>query len=160
MEPAMPAANPRITITLKPSVHALLRRLSELTGNSQSSMVGELLEQSAPVFERMVRVMEAAAEAHDMAKQEMAGGLERAQAKLEKQLGLALETMDEGFRPILEEAEKVKRRAAGAGGPRLRGAPRRSAAAGGLTPVPLTGGSGGHGLATKGGRKGGKRGGV
>lgn len=125
-EPAMPAANPRITITLQPSVHALLKRLSALTGSSQSSMVGELLEQSAPVFERMVRVMEAAVEARDMAKHEVAGGLERAQAKLEKQLGLALETLDEGFRPLLEQTEAIKRRGAGAGGARL---PRTAAPA-------------------------------
>ena len=155
----MPAANPRITITLKPSVHALLRRLSELTGNSQSSMVGELLEQSAPVFERMARVMEAAVEAQGLAKAEMAGGLERAQAKLEQQLGLALDTMDEGFRPILEHAEAVKRRAAGAGGARGARTPAR-VARGGSTPVPLTGGSGGPKGATTGGRKGGKRGRV
>lgn len=34
--------------------------MSELTGNSQSSFVGELLSQSSPVFARMVEVLEAA----------------------------------------------------------------------------------------------------
>lgn len=131
----MATSNPRITITLEPSVHALLQRLSGATGNSMSSMVADLLKESAPIFERMARVIEAAAEAQDLAKVEMVGGMERAQAKLEKQLGLALETMDEGFRPILEEAEKVRRRAAGAGGSRLRGAPGRKAVAGTPTPI-------------------------
>lgn len=56
----MPAANPRITITLKPEVHEVLKRLSSLTGNSQSSMVGEILNDSFPVFERMVQVLSAA----------------------------------------------------------------------------------------------------
>ena len=109
----MPAINPRITITLKPEVHALLRKLSDLTGNSQSSFIGELLEESTPVLERMVEVLGAAkklqAEA-ESGKATLRDGLAQAQEQLERQLGLALETMDDGFRPILKEAEKVERR--------------------------------------------------
>ena len=56
----MPAVNPRITITITPELHAVLRRLSELSGQSQSGIVGELLGESVPVFERMVTVLEAA----------------------------------------------------------------------------------------------------
>ena len=105
--------NPRITVTLQPGVHVVLKRLSALAGNSQSGLVGELLEDSLPVFERMVRVLEAANAAKDSFKVGMSASLDAAQTKLEGQLGLALEAMDEGFRPILEEAEAVKRRASG-----------------------------------------------
>ena len=56
----MPAKNPRLTITLQPTLAAQLRKLSELTGNSQSSLIGDLLEGSGPVFDRMIKVMEAA----------------------------------------------------------------------------------------------------
>ena len=56
----MATKNPRLTITLQPSLAAQLRRLSELTGNSQSSLIAELLEGSGPVFDRMIKVMEAA----------------------------------------------------------------------------------------------------
>ena len=56
----MPTPNPRLTITLEPSTAAQLRRMSELTGNSQSSMISELLSQSAPVFDRLITVLEAA----------------------------------------------------------------------------------------------------
>ena len=59
----MPAKNPRLTITLQPVLAAQLRRLSELTGNSQSALIAELLEGSEPIFTRMIQVLEAAEQA-------------------------------------------------------------------------------------------------
>lgn len=145
----MPAVNPRITITLKPEVHAILRRLSALTGNSQSAMVADLLESSQPIFERMATVLEAAErlKAEGMqAPDSIRQSLDDAQSKLEGQLGLALDAMDEGTRPILQAAEKVARRA-GRGVPaRGEARPARSAAAPmsnrGVTPHGKTLGSG------------------
>lgn len=122
----MPAVNPRITITLTPETHAVLRTLSTLTGNSQSAIVGELLNESRPVFDRMVQVLQAAQKlkaAADEDRSTWLKAMDKAQAKLERQLSLSLETMDDGTRPLLHAAEKVRRRAAGAGGSRLRGAP-------------------------------------
>lgn len=106
----MPAVNPRITITLTPEVHAVLRRLSALGGESQSAIVGGLLEQSLPVFQRMAQVLDAAKSAKEAMSSEMASGLEAAQAQVERQLGIAFEALDSGFRPILEAAERVERR--------------------------------------------------
>jgi hypothetical protein len=58
--------------------------------------------------------------------------LDEAQSKLEHQLGLALETMDQASRPILAASETVARRA-GRGGPaRGESRPARSA------PTPLS----------------------
>ena len=105
---------PRITVTLTPEVHALLKRMSQLTGNSQSSFVGDLLTQSAPVFSRMVEVLEAAERLRGEALRvpdQVKSGLDQAQSQLEAQLGLVLEVMDDGFRPLLQAAEKVQRRA-------------------------------------------------
>jgi hypothetical protein len=79
-----------------------------------SSIVGELLEQSQPVFDRMVRLLEAAAKIKDSAQDEkdrIAKSLEDAQQNLERQLGLSLDWMDERSAPILEAAEKLDRRA-------------------------------------------------
>lgn len=123
---SMSTLNPRITITLTPSVHALLREMSSLTGNSQSAIVAELLESSSPVFERMVSMLKAASTVQDEAKAQIVAGMDRAQAKLEVQLQLAMGTMDEAAKPLLEQAEKVRRRAA----------------RGSSTPVPVTRGSG------------------
>lgn len=122
----MATLNPRITITLTPAVAAVLRELSQLAGNSQSAIVGELLETSRPVFERVVSALRAASTIQESAKSEIAAGLERAQAKIEDQLGLLLGEVDDGIRPLLQEAEKINRRGAGAQ----------------ITPVPVTRGSG------------------
>jgi hypothetical protein len=111
----MPATNPRLTITLEPSLAAILRRISQLTGNSQSSLIGELLGQSRPIFERMVSVLEAASKLKEQGENipsEIGASLEHAQERMEKQLGLLLDDFDVGSRPILEAVEKVQRRAA------------------------------------------------
>lgn len=107
----MPAKNPRLTVTVKPSLKAQLERLSELTGNSQGALVSDLLEGSEQVFERLIVVLEAAKVARENISSDMSEGLEAAQKKLENQLGFTLELFDSSTKPILVEAEKVKRRA-------------------------------------------------
>lgn len=143
----MPAKNPRLTMTLTPTIAAQLRRLSELTGNSQAALVSELLEGQEKVFAKLIHVLEAA----HLAKGQMVSGLtedmEKAQAKIEAQLGLALENFDEGFAPLVAEAEKIKRRKGRAGeaaGDALAspaGAPARKRRGRPSDPHLLTGGS-------------------
>lgn len=133
----MPAVNPRITITLKPQTHAALQRMSALAGNSMSAIVGELLEQSQPVFDRMVRLLESAAKIKESAQGErdrIAKSLEDAQANLERQLGLGLDWMDEASAPILEAAERLDRRA-GRGERDARSAPGRAGPRSGPPPI-------------------------
>lgn len=156
----MPTFNPRITITLTPACAAVLRELSGLAGNSQSAIVGELLETSMPVLERVVIALRAASTIQASAKEEIAAGLHRAQQKLESQMGLMLGEMDELTRPMLEAAEKVTRRGAGGGavgGKRSATAAEPRARKGLTTPVPLTGGSG-HPKVVQRGMKRGSRG--
>lgn len=138
---SMPTQNPRISITLTPACAAVLRELSLLAGNSQSAIVGELLETSLPVFERVVSALRAASTIQQSAKTEIAAGLDRAQAKLEGQMGLLVDDMDGALRPLLAEAERVSRRGAGAAGSK-RSVPVAPARKRLTTPVPLTGGSG------------------
>ena len=125
----MPAKNPRLTITLQPTLAAQLRKLSELTGNSQSSLIGELLEGSGPVFDRMIQVMEAAKTAKESMRGRIAGDIEQAQARLEEGLGMALEGFDQWTGSLLDEAEAVTRRGVG-----KRSAARPGAAA----PTPIS----------------------
>jgi hypothetical protein len=106
----MPALNPRITITLEPSIHALLKRLSAVSKDSQSAIVSGILAQSAPVLQRVIAVLEAAEAASEHLKTEAAASLLSAHSEIERQLGLALEAMDEGTRPLLDSAERVARR--------------------------------------------------
>ena len=79
----MPAKNPRLTITLQPSLSAQLRKLSELTGNSQSALIADLLEGTGPVFDRMIQVLEAAKTAKESMRGKLADDMEHAQSKME-----------------------------------------------------------------------------
>ena len=107
----MPAKNPRLTITLKPSLAAQLRKLSELTGNSQSALIGDLLDGSGPVFDRMIQVLEAAKTAQQAIKGKLVEDMDAAQTRMEDLLGIALEDFDNLTLPLLDDAEAVKRRA-------------------------------------------------
>lgn len=137
----MPTVNPRISVTLQPSTAALLARVCSLTGNSQSSTVGELLTQCEPVFERMARILEAADELKREAAdevQQIAGTFKRAQGRIEEQLGLCLDEWENGTGELLGAMEKIRRRtrkrpaaAAGAGTPKRSPARPRTAAAAG-----------------------------
>lgn len=123
----MPAKNPRVSITLQPVLVAQLRRLSELTGNSQSALVGELLEGSEAVFARLIRVLEAANDARDAVRENLVRDLDNAQGTMERQLGLALDLVDH-HAPLIEMAERVQRRAGRAKPQAARARPSRGVA--------------------------------
>jgi hypothetical protein len=124
----MPTAKPRISVTLSDSTASILKEMSELTGNSQSAIVGELLEQSQTVFSRMVKLLRVARGVQESARTEIVASINAAQERVEAQLGLALDDMDQVERIVLEEAEAaVQRRLkrSGAGGKRSPPAPPR-----------------------------------
>ena len=104
----MPAKYPRLTITMRPALHARLRRLSELTGNSMSSLIFELLDGADPVLTRVIRLLETA----ELAKGELHGRLARdmesAQERIEHQLGLTLDAFGdkEVVSDLVDQAEE------------------------------------------------------
>lgn len=113
----MTTTRPRITVNLEPVTAQQLKRISELTGNSQSSMISEVLEQAAPVFERLILVLEAAEKAKERARESVDAvrvksveRLNEAQQRIETQLGLVLEDFTQSTEPIIEDLEKVSRR--------------------------------------------------
>lgn len=106
----MPTKNPRLTITISPSLAAQLRRMSELTGNSQSALIVELLEGSGPVFDRLIKTLEAATAARSSITGAIGNSLDAAQVKLEKQLGLYTEIPAPASRTLLDDAEVISRR--------------------------------------------------
>lgn len=147
----MAGMNPRISVTLKPSLDAAIKRLSDATGQSKSSLVAELLEQAEPVLVRMATVIEAAHTATHEAKTRLAANLDEAQTKLEAHLGLVTDLFEEQTRDLIGDLESVgRRRAKGAGAPlgerknehAVRGSGARSEGGpGGSRPPRLTGGS-------------------
>lgn len=107
----MPTLNPRITITLDESTSLQLRRLSDLTGNSQSRLVSELLQESGPVFARTILVLEAAQKAKQELKTGPAARLSSAQGRLEAGLGVSLsDPVDTSTLPLFGSVEGVVRR--------------------------------------------------
>ena len=137
----MPTKNPRITVTLTPTIGAQIRTISEITGNSQGSLIAELLEGQERVFAKVIRALRAAQTVKDEMADNLTRDMESAQAQIERQLGFVMDSFDEGMAPLLAEAEKVKRRSrkgvparsvAGAAGPRRTRGP---------DPHLLTGGS-------------------
>lgn len=115
----MPTKNPRLSITFEPSFLARLRRLSELTGNSQGAMAAELLVGCAPAIDRLIQLLEAAKSAKADVLDKLVSDMESAQGRIEQQIGLALAESDVITSGLLEEAEKIRRRR-GRGGMRKR----------------------------------------
>ena len=106
----MATKKPRLTITLDPALSESLRRLSELTGNSQSSLISEMLSGSGPVFEKMITVLEAAQVAKDAIKGRITRGLDDAQGKFEQALGLAFDGFDDIDAALKQMAEAAPER--------------------------------------------------
>jgi hypothetical protein len=106
--------------------------MAELAGNSQAAIVGELLEASLPVFERMVRVLEAAAAVKARTAEERAAmaesivsDLDHVQARLEGQLGLQLDDLDRRAESLHGMAERSERRRRGMRAAAAPPAPKR-----------------------------------
>ena len=112
----MPTLHPRINVTLSQPAAIVLRRLSELTGNSQSRLIGEMVQEALPVLERMVQVLAAADQAKLVARTSSAQRMDEMQRKVEAQLGLVLEGFDEYSGSLLSEVESGKRRERRPGG--------------------------------------------
>ena len=114
---------------------AQLRRLSELTGSSQSALIADLLEGTGPVFDRMIQVLEAAKTAKESMRGKLADDMEHAQSKMEGALGLVLEGFDEITGSLLDEAEAVTRRARRKGPAGAARAPAGGLGAAAPTPI-------------------------
>ncbi|WP_205902867.1 hypothetical protein, partial [Salmonella enterica] len=98
----MPTKNPRLTMTLSPETAAQLRRLSELTGNSQASLVSELLEGQKFTFDRVILALEEASSVRSNMVRSLAEDMEKSQRVLEDQLGLSLGDVDTVTAPLFE----------------------------------------------------------
>lgn len=85
----MATDKPRITITLEPDQHDVLRRLAGLQGGSMSRIVSELLAEVTPVLERVCESLELA---------------KRAQAGVRANLRRVAEEAEEDLRPLAEIA--------------------------------------------------------
>ena len=107
----MATQNPRITITLHPETYAIVKELGRLNGESMSATVGGLLDQVAPVLQRIATVLTAAEQAQAAVKDRLADDMEEAQAKMEKSLGVVLDDFEAMGQPFLDLFSDVQRKA-------------------------------------------------
>ena len=86
----MATTKPRITVTLSQRQHDVLRSISDNSGQSMSTFVNELLEQSLPVLERMAETFRKIKAAQDEQKKRIFEELDQAQAEVEPVLDQVL----------------------------------------------------------------------
>jgi hypothetical protein len=106
----MPTTNPRVNVTLSPSLDALVARMARLQEVSKSQVLRELLEAAEPALQRAATFIEAASRA----RAEVLGGigqsLEQAQDSLERNMHRELSKLDAMTADLVDQAEAVKGR--------------------------------------------------
>ena len=106
----MPTLNPRVNVTLTPSLHLLLGRLATLERASKSQVLRELLEAAEPSLQRAVASMEAALSVRKESREGLARSLAKSQEVLEGQLEKNLALLESHSRDLVSEAEAVRGR--------------------------------------------------
>lgn len=106
----MPTLNPRINVTLSPSIDALVGRLSELQGISKSQLIREMLEAAEPTFRKALAIMAAAHKVRDDTRTEIAESLERSLSLATAGLEHDLHLIASHSRDLVDEAQKVQGR--------------------------------------------------
>lgn len=79
----MATSKPRITVTLTKRQHEVFQSLSASSGQSMSSLIGEIIEVSMPTFERMAATFQKIKASQDLERARIADALGEAQSALE-----------------------------------------------------------------------------
>lgn len=90
----MATTKPRITVTLSDRQYAAIKGISDNSGQSMSAFLGELLEQSLPVLERMGETFRKIKSAQDEHRARIASELDLAQSAVEPIVAQALGQFD------------------------------------------------------------------
>ena len=114
----MPTINPRINVTLSPSLAHLVGRLATMERVSKSQVLRELLEAAEPALQRAVALMESASQASSAVRENLARSLSHAQDKAEAQLADMLGHMDQTSADLVQQAEAIRGRRPQASGQR------------------------------------------
>lgn len=109
----MPTFNPRVNVTLSPSLFDLVGRLATLQGASRSQVLRELLEAAEPALQRAVALMQAAERSKGAVREGLGDSLMRAQDRIEAELGKHLDLVDSTTHDLVEMAERIEGRRPG-----------------------------------------------
>lgn len=92
----MPTAKPRLQITLQPSTHATLKRLSTLNGEPMSRIVAEMIDLCAPTLGRVADTLEAAMRAPKQAREHILATVQRGEAQAHALLAELQQAVSDG----------------------------------------------------------------
>ena len=106
----MPTVNPRVNVTLSPSLDALVSRLAGLERVSKSMVLRELLEAAEPSLSQAVALMEAALGASANARKNLVKDLDAGIKVAEGTSQMMLQNMALHTRDLVSEAQAVKGR--------------------------------------------------
>jgi hypothetical protein len=102
--------NPRINVTLSPSLDMLVGRLASFERVSKSMVLRELLEAAEPSLRQAVALMEAAQGAGVKARQNMADDLQKTLKAAESVSVKVHESLASQTRDLVAEAETIRGR--------------------------------------------------
>ena len=106
----MPTVNPRINVTLSPSLDQLVARLAKFQRVSKSQVLRELLEVAEPALQRAATFMDAASNASSAALDGLAKSLESEQAKAEETVASFLAVADSMTADLVSQAQAIRGR--------------------------------------------------
>lgn len=118
----MPTINPRINVTLSPSLYGMVGELAKYQRVSRSMVLRELLEASEPALAQVVAMMRAAEDMTEAAKSRLLTDMDSALVKLEATKDQALALAAGATADLVAQAESIRGRRPGrrAGGMRQR----------------------------------------
>lgn len=106
----MPTLNPRINVTLPPSLDALVARMATHQRVSKSQVLRELLEAAEPALQRAVTLMDAARAASTEARAGLARRLDKGIDDAEDTMAVLLSRLDRAQADLVSQAEAVQGR--------------------------------------------------
>ena len=106
----MTTLNPRVNVTLSPSLDALVSQLAGFERISKSMVLRELLEAAEPALRQAIALMEAAKEASVTARKNLASDLEAGIKAGEGTSQLMLQNLAHHTRDMVTEAETIRGR--------------------------------------------------
>lgn len=109
----MPTVNPRINVTLSPSLYGMVEALAKHQRVSRSMVLRELLEASEPALAQVVAMLKAAESLNDAAKNRMRQDLDQTISSVEKKAEQALALAAGVTFDLVAQAEAIRGRRPG-----------------------------------------------
>ena len=111
----MPTVNPRINVTLSPSLYGMVGELAKQQRISKSMVLRELLEASEPALAQVVAMLKAADDMNDAARQRLKQDLGQTIEAIESKVGSAMELAAGVTADLVAQAESIRGRRPGVG---------------------------------------------